>query len=587
MRLSRRSRPSEPSVPAIARVSPRTTWAIVLLAVVALVLWAGSVESARAAEAFFPGLPPATQVTRDLTLAQAAQDGLIKLQAKGGSEGDAVSLELQHKRVRGPITVTLRVELTVRPRMTAAERAAIRDLVPYLQTQTEADLNRPQYKTRSGDPLRFVLDYKYREPEEPARPNYHQVLVVDPKVDLPEADPNFRSEVDELGVPNKADASKAGTFSTNDLVPRSLGHELLHLAGLDDRYTDVYAVGGKDYPLPHPGLTPSELRAFALNHKPPLPPPPAGTDRSKNTRGTSACDVMGTGLYRPCRKIAPRDLAWFESQAGVQVVAEPGDLLLDKDPSRQNFGVGFRTTVFATPGSTTVANGIAVYCLDHTLSFPLDQGFDVGPTGSELSRYDGVVRLLQLNARLQPELNAPLTGMQAAIWNLTNATPLDSSGTADESRALMAQAGVTEDSVPGGLPQLPDANSGVADTGAVDASGAVMPTIAAVKTKPAPLVRLDTAALFPNRVHAGRNVRGDLLVGASGDINRLALRVERRAGRRWRPLRSLAPRQLAPGTTVVPLRLGRLSAGTYRLVLSGVGPVGAPAVERVAFTVQA
>ncbi len=587
MRLSRRSRVSGPSAAAVECVAPPTTWATVLVAILTLVLWAGPVESARAAEAFFPGLPPATQVTRNLTLAQAAQDGLIKLQAKGGSEGDAVSLELQDKQVRGPITVTLRVELTVKPRMTPAERTAIRDLVPYLQTQTEAELNRGQYKTRSGDPLRFVLDYKYREPEESARSNYHQVLVVDPKIDLAEPDPNFRSEVDELGVPNKTDASKAGTFGTNDLVPSALGHELLHLAGLDDRYTDVYTVGGKDYPLPHPGLTPSELRTFALDHKPPLPPPPAGRDRSKNTRGTSACDVMGTGLYRQCRRIAPRDIAWLASQAGVQVVAQPGDLLLDKDPSRQNFGVGFRTTVFATPGSTTVANGIAVYCLDHTLSYPLDQGFDVGPAGSELPGYDGVVRLLQLNANLQPELNAPLTGMQAAIWNLTDATPLDSSGTADESRALMAQAGVAENSVPGGLPQLPDPNSGVPATGTVDASGAVMPTIATVKTKPAQLVRFDTAALFPNRVHAGRNVRSDLLVGASGDVNRLALRVERRAGRRWRPLRSLVPRPLAPGRTIVPLGLGRLSAGDYRLILTVGGPLGAPVVKRVAFTVQA
>ena len=84
----------------------------VLAPVLALLGWTGS---AHAAAAFFPdATPPPTQITRDLSLKEAAQRGLITLESKGlGGEGDAVSLTLEHKKVTGPITVSVRVEFAV------------------------------------------------------------------------------------------------------------------------------------------------------------------------------------------------------------------------------------------------------------------------------------------------------------------------------------------------------------------------------------------------------------------------------------------------------------------------------------------
>lgn len=295
---------------------------------------------------------------------------------------------------------------------------------------------------------------------------------------------------------------------------------------------------------------------------------------------------MGPGFESACRKISRRDLDWLDQQAGVQVIAQPGDLLLNKKPDRQNLGVGFRTTVFASPGSTTVANGIAVYCIDHDKSFPLDEGFDVGPAGGELPGYEGIVKLLQLNATLQPGLNDTVDGMQAAIWNLTDASPLATSGTADASRALLAQAGVAEDSVPGGLPPIADPNADAIETGTVGASGEVMPTTPAVAIEPPPPVRVDTAQLFPAQLRAGRGLRGDLLVGANGDVKQLDVRIERGTGRRWTRVRSLARRPLEAGLTPVTLSLGTLRAGRYRLVVSVSGSLGTPAVARAAFTVR-
>ena len=269
----------------------------------------------------------------------------------------------------------------------------------------------------------------------------------------------------------------------------------------------------------------------------------------------------------------------------MQVTAEPGDLLLNKDPSRQNFGVAYRSVVFAGPGETTVANGVAVYCLDHDRLFPFGGGFDVGAKSAELPGYEGVARLLALNATIQPSLTESVAGMQAAIWNLTDASPLETSGTADASRALMAQAGVAEDSVPGGLPALGNPNAGSPDTTTVGAAGAVLPPVPAKVVTPA-LVRLDAAQLYPARLRAGRRVYGDLALTVGGRAEQVAVRVERRAGRRWRKVRTFAARPLDTEVTPVSLAFGRLRAGSYRLVVSVSGRIGAPAVKRVSFRVR-
>ncbi|HEY8583388.1 MAG TPA: hypothetical protein VIL49_10590 [Capillimicrobium sp.] len=545
-----------------------------------------SAGAASAATAFFPGVPPATQITQDLTLQQAAQQGLIKLQAKGGGQGDAVSLELEGKRVRAPITVTLRVEMTSKDRLSPAEREALRDLVPYIQSQTEAELNHVPYTTRNGDPVRFTLDYRWREPEEAPRGNYHQVLIVDPLRDLPEPDKDFRSEVEGLVAPNSFETT-TGTFSTTDLRPVVLAHESMHLAGLDDRYADFYRVGGKDWPMPEQGMSPSAVRNFARTHQPRLPSPPAGEVIAKNIPKTEACDMMGTGAYDACRKLSQRDIDWFAAQSGVQVTAQPGDLLLNKSPDKQNLGVGFQTIVFATPGSTTVANGISVYCLDHDRAFPLDESFDVGPAASEMPGYGGVLALLQLNARIATSLDDTTNAMQAALWNLTDAAPLATSGSADEARALMAEAGATENSVPGGLPAIANPNAGSVDTGAVDASGAVAPTIPAEPATEPPLVRIAAAQLFPARLRASRATRADLLISTVGDVSQLTLRVERRVRRSWKEVRTLpggAPPEA--GQTTRSLNLGRLGRGRYRLMVTAAGTSGAPAVAPVAFRVR-
>ncbi len=532
-------------------------------------------------------MPPPTQVTREISLPNAARAGVVKLDAKGGGQGDVVSLELDgSKKVRGPLSVTVRIEVTVPERMTAPEREAIRDLLPNLWNQTEANMNQPNYKTRDGDPISFKIEPHYREPEEGPHSNYHQIKIIDPAQDLKD-DPNlqFRSRIYGQPVPN-TETAISGIFSTANLDPFIMGHEMMHVVGLNDQYIDIYRYGKKKIVLPTKAMSPKELKKYLKGLKPPVPPPPAGKVFSEGLPGSDPCDMMGNGQSKPCRHLNPKDVEWIEANAGTLVTAEPGELLLNKNQSSQNFGIAFKTLVFAAPGSTTVANGIAVYCLDHDRTFPFTESFDVGPAAGEMPGYEGVLKLLRLNAELQPKLDDSIEGMQAAIWNLTDDAPLSTSGTEEQSRALMVRAGVGENTVVGGLPSLDDPNAASPTTGAVDTTGAVL---AAVTTEPAaaqPALRLVTTQLLNKKMRGGGALTNYLLVGTSGPVERLSLKLQRRAGKKWKKVKQLPERKLEPGLAPVKLQLGMLQAGKYRLLATVTGGIAEQATSTALFSVK-
>ena len=137
-----------------------------------------------ATPAFFPGAPTAIQVSRQVSLAEAAQAGAAKLGAKGGFSGDDVSLELEGKEFKGPITVALKVEFTLPKGKTPEEQKQLTEVVPFEREQTEAELNRLPNKTSKGDPVKFKLEWKVADPNDPPTPNYQHVTVVDPLKDL-------------------------------------------------------------------------------------------------------------------------------------------------------------------------------------------------------------------------------------------------------------------------------------------------------------------------------------------------------------------------------------------------------------------
>jgi len=246
--------------------------------------------------------------------------------------------------------------------------------------------------------------------------------------------------------------------------------------------------------------------------------------------------------------------------------------------------VGFSTSVYARPGTTTTANGISVYCIDKDLFFPAAEGFDVLGPARELPGYEPLAALLELSGRIQPSLEETPPGMLNAVWNVTDAAELEFSGSAAESRALLSQAGVAENAVPGGLPYVPNPNAGLAETGAVT-GGEVLPAIDSATTKPAADVRINYAQLYPERVRAGRRVRADMLLSTAGDVRAVSVRVERRQRGRWRKVRSLRPRRVDTGQTLLSQRLGRLQPGRHRLVVSVTDSLGTAAKVTVSLPV--
>ena len=58
-----------------------------------------------------------------------------------------------------------------------------------------------------------------------------------------------------------------------------------------------------------------------------------------------------------------------------------------------------------------------------------------------------------------------------------------------------------------------------------------------------------------------------------GQVSAVALRLQRRSGHRWRAV-ELPGRKIEAGTTIVPLKLGGLKAGRYRVEVTLSGPSG-------------
>lgn len=563
---------------------------------IALVLLAVVASRADAAAVFFPGpVAPPTQVAREMTLQQAAQAGVVQLSAKGGYNGDAVKVEVKaNKRVKKvPVVLTVRVEWHV-PEPPPGTDPSVRELTYKLirekMAATEADFNGKGYKTRTGDPFRLRIDYRFRLATEPPAVGYHQAELLNPRnIRPPLANPDdFRASAGR-GVPNGYGDVKEVTFGSNDFQPSGITHEFLHLSGIADQYEDTYTVGGKTYGLPVQDPTEAQLTAFRKTFTPPLKA--GGKLGVRNLKTAGKCDIMGKDTDEPCHRVRQADIDWLAGQAGVQVTALPGDVLLNKDEGGQDMGVGFTSIVFATPGSTTTADGLTVYCLDHDKTFPLGIGeaFDVAPASGAVPGYESVAKLLALSGELTTGLDEVPAGMQTAIWNVTDNAPLATGGYEDEARALLARAGVAEDSNPGGVPDLADPNGSSPTTVAVGADGAVLPQAESepITAAPSP-IRVTRTVLYPSRVRARRRARAQLLVVAAGGVRSMKLGLERKRGRRWKAVRSLGTKRFdgTAGSQAANLSLGRLSRGRYRIAARLTTATGATATTRAALDVR-
>jgi hypothetical protein len=488
---------------------------------------------------------PATEVARDLTLAEAAQRGLVTLAGKGGFQGDQVAVTLTGKPATGPVRVRIRLEIEG-PNAAGFPAAAV-----------EKRLGTPTHK---GTQVRFDIETRVRVPGEPPTCGWHQVSL--------SPDPALRPEAGmpdgSVPVPNSAQTGEADWYT--GISPGQAAHEVLHLAGLPDRYRDVVVAGGKEYPVPMGQITSkAELDAWAKAHNVTGP-----TTLEPRPLPGHQNDIMATGELSDTSVVWPGDLAGFVARAGVRVTGSPGDVLLSKDPGKQNLVVGAPFDLFARVGETARADGLVVYCMDLPLGIPpRDLVFDVAGPARDLG-LPQLQAVAEAVARAQPAPLAATPGGQSAIWQVTDAD-LSLSQSAGE---IIRAAGLPIDLVLD-TPQVANPNAGSPATGAV-AGGAVLPPIPGPPAgggDPAP--GLLGALLSPGRVASSPRGRATLTLEVAAPAT-LRIVVQRRQGSRWRTLGAFPRRRVGAGFATLSLRLANLAPGRHRLRLQGVP--GTPAV---------
>ena len=496
---------------------------------------------------------PATEISKPVSLKDAANRGLVTLTSKGNYAGDGVAVDLKWKPLPGPTRVTLRIDFTVKTPATAKAGVGL------AVKRGVAEMNR--LARRGGAPqVRFDVQYTVSGRGAPQPPGYHQIDIV--------KNDDFRSFVEGEKPVNGVEGN-TGTWSSSDLFnPTVFAHEALHLAGLPDRYDDYYFEPGtgRRVQVPDRGLnTRKEIDDWARGHVPPLRP---GGRLESSPMAGAGCDIMGNP-FAACRRLRPKDLRDFAGQAGVRLEAPAGDLLANKAGDQQNLGVGEPLNLFASRNGTARADGLVVYCVNFTRAIPV-RGVELdvlgpasslpGPGGAQLQAV--LERIAALPRREGG--TGERTGGQAAVWAVTDpSTPV--SGDAAE---ILAAVGIPA-AGGAGLPPVVNPNAATPGTAAVNPDGTLVPAPPEVPAPPAARIALERVSISRTVLRAGRVNRVELGLQVTGGGPLVLLRVERRAGTRWRTVGAFPPRLIGSGEVVLGLSIPRLRAGDYRVRVSG------------------
>ncbi|MFN8121093.1 MAG: hypothetical protein U0237_01555 [Thermoleophilia bacterium] len=522
-----------------------------------LAVTAAALVPAAAAAGYGEPPLPATEISKPVSLRDAANRGMVKLTSKGGFGTDAVAVDLNWKPLPGPTRVTLRIDFTGAKNLDLARQTAAKAVPKGI-----AELNR--LAARGGSPqVRFDVQYIVTGEGSPQQPGFHQITV--------NQKPGFRSFV-RGGEPVNGTQGNTGEWAAEDLVdPAVFAHEALHLAGLPDRYDDYYveAGTGRQFRVPDRGLNDqAQIDAWARAHVPPLRP--GGNIIGKPMPGRG-CDVMAT-TDAACRKLTKGDLKTLAGQAGVRLEAPAGDVLANKAGDQQNMGVGEPLNLFAPRNGKAHADGLVAYCINLSDHIPAQGvGFDVIGPASSLPGPGGQ----QLQAVLDHIATLPRAeggkgerdGGQEAVWAVTNPSFAREGAAA----AILAAVGLPPTGG-AGVTDVSSANAASAGTGAVNADGTVAPALPEVPAPPAVPIRLERATLSREVLRAGRANRVELTLQITGGGPTVVLRVQRRAGARWRGVGNFPARKVGAGEVILGLNMPRLTAGEYRVKVTGPFP---------------
>lgn len=483
-----------------------------------------------------PGQGPTT-ISKRLSLADAAKLGAVKLTAKGGYNRDAVAVDATWKPADVPVTVQIDIEVSSYP---GGPTAA--------QVEKSIESNLPPRTAADGTKVKFDVVARDRAPGASPSPCFHQTQIV-PKSD-------YRGEA---GAPDSDPfiTPQSGEWPTGrgKVGDRQIWtHEALHLAGLEDQYSNYYRVGGKDYPMPDNFDVEDKAAVKKWAESKGLDP--------KGAAGTKADpghenDIMGD-VFGGKEKLTQADVDRFAAFGADRLTIEskPGDVLLNKNGSDQNLAVGAPFELTVEPGKPGHADGLVAYCIDLRRHSPGEgDGFDVlGPAAAQPeAAMQHLQRVLEVAARLQPAALESTPGAQDAIWRITDDTPLD------DGAAIYAMAGVPDETF--NAPHFDNPNAASPETRAVGTTGvlpqsAPVPYLASLKAKPAKLPKGEQRTIT-------------VTVAVKSARDRVRFELQRRKGSEWRRVEKLGGRNLKPGKPAVKLTILAQRPGALRLVAIG------------------
>jgi hypothetical protein len=499
-----------------------------------------------------PGRSPTT-IAKQISLKDAAAAGIATLTAKGGPSGDVVAVDASFKPIAGPVTVKVNLEVSSYPGgPTAADvKAAIEGNLAGRQAD-------------NGTPLMFDVNVRARAPGSPPTPCFHQVELV--------KDADYRGEVSTSGIDLTTTPGSGQWPSGRGAVgDRQIWtHETLHLAGLDDRFSSVFQVGAKQYPIPDQ-VDISDKVALAQWAKSQKLDPKSGVAGTKAKPGFEQ-DIMGD-VFKGTEKLSQADVDTFVAIGSerLDITSDPGDVLVNKDGSEQSLAVGTDFELNVQEGKTSHVDGLVAYCIDHHRGIP-DSGeqFDVlGRAGDQPEGgMQALQRVLEVVARRQDGPLSETPGAQGAVWRVTE----DEAPNSADAEDILAAAGVP----PGAVfasPHFQDPNAGAPGSAAITRTGIIPPPPppppGSVQRGPLPAVRVTKLAVSPRSVAPGKEAIVTATITVAGAPGSVTLRLQSERKGKTETVKAYRPRHLTEGANLVSVLVPSLKPGSYRLLATG------------------